>query len=142
MVSKKQKAKYEAVWERGFFALKAFKRKHGHCLVPRHHVQGNHRLGQWVTVQRYWKANLASERRKRLEAIGFIWSRRDYLWETKFAALKAFKTRHGHCLVPTKNNPTFGYWVSTQRPKKRRMSKERRKKLERVGFIWDAQSRH
>jgi hypothetical protein len=136
--SKTQKAKYEAAWERGFSALKAFKRKHGHCLVPRYHMQGNYRLGQWVAVQRYSKANLAAERRKRLEAIGFIWSRRDYLWETKFAALKDFKARHGHCLVSTKKN-TFGYWVSSQRRKKR---KERRKKLERVGFIWDAQSRH
>ena len=48
MVSKRQKAKQQAAWEQGFFALKAFKRKHGHCLVPRHHMQGKYRLGQWV----------------------------------------------------------------------------------------------
>src|SRR5262249_34756552 len=78
-------------WEEGFSALRTFKRQHGHCLVPRWHMQGKYKLGQWVAVQRYRKANLSSERKRRLDDIGFVWSWRDLLWEKNFAALKAFK---------------------------------------------------
>jgi len=155
MVSKKQKAISEAGWEEGFSALRTFKRQHGHCLVPRWHMQGKYKLGQWVAVQRYRKANLSSERMRRLDDIGFVWSWRDLLWEKNFAALKAFKDRYGHCVVPVKyvgngkykldfwattrrRKYKLGLWVTTQRRKRRRMSKERRQRLEAIGFVWAA----
>src|SRR5215813_5393532 len=155
MVSKKQKAISEAGWEEGFSALRAFKRQHGHCLVPRWHMQGKYKLGQWVAVQRYRKAKLSSQREKRLDDIGFVWNWRDLLWEKHFAALRAFKDRYGHCVVPTKyvGNSDYklgvrgrrkyklGLWVTTQRRKRRRMSKDRRQRLEAIGFVWQALGR-
>ena len=90
-------------WNEAFAFLLAFKRREGHCRVPRHHIERGFRLGQWVAIQRYWHRVhcLVAERERRLNAVGFVWSRRDWLWERAFTALKKFKTREGHCLVHT-----------------------------------------
>jgi hypothetical protein len=138
MLSKKQKLYSEQAWQRGFAALKKFNRREGHCRVPRFHLEGKYKLGQWVAVQRYSKDSLAADRRTRLNQLGFMWSRRDWLWERGFAALKAFKAREGHCLVPalhTEGNLKLGYWVSTQR-RKNIMSSEHKQRLNRIGFVW------
>ena len=37
-----------SAWEEGFAALKKFKAREGHCLVPDGHVEGTFKLGQWV----------------------------------------------------------------------------------------------
>jgi Helicase associated domain len=42
-------------WERGFRALAKFRAREGHCCPSRHHIEGNFRLGDWVSVQRYSK---------------------------------------------------------------------------------------
>ncbi|MGB8892764.1 MAG: helicase associated domain-containing protein [Pseudolabrys sp.] len=139
MNSKKQKLFSEQACQRGFSALKKFKGYEGHCRVPRFHLEGKFKLGQWVAVQRYTKDDLTAERRTRLNKLGFIWSRRDWFWERGFAALKAFKTREGHCLVPAlhiEGDLKLGYWVSTQRRKKNIMSKERKQRLNKIGFVW------
>jgi Helicase associated domain len=39
-------------WERGFAALLKFKRREGHCRVPKQHREGHYKLGSWVSVQR------------------------------------------------------------------------------------------
>ena len=129
----------EQAWQRGFSALKEFKRREGHCRVPRFHLEGKFKLGQWVAVQRYSKDSLAAERTTRLNQLDFMWSRRDWLWERGFAALKAFKTREGHCLVPAlhiERDLKLGYWVSTQRRKKNKMSNEHKQRLNKIGFVW------
>ena len=129
----------EQAWQRGLSALEEFKRREGHCRVPRFYLEGSYRLGQWVAVQRYSKNSLTAERKARLNELGFIWSRPDWLWEKGFATLKAFEAREGHCLVPAlhiEGEHKLGYWVSTQRRKKNKMSDERKQRLNRIGFIW------
>src|SRR5262249_24581306 len=78
-------------WERSFAALSKFRAREGHCCPRRDHLEGNYRLGQWVCVQRYLKDKLLRERKRRLDAVGFVWDWRDYLWEQNFAALLKFK---------------------------------------------------
>jgi len=34
-------------------ALSKFRRRESHCCPSRHHMEGNFKLGQWVSVQRY-----------------------------------------------------------------------------------------
>ena len=139
MFAKNRQFFSEQAWQRGFSALKEFKRREGHCRVPRHYLEGNYKLGQWVAVQRYGKDIIAAERKARLNELGFIWSRRDWLWEKGFAALEAFKSREGHCLVPAlhiEEKHKLGYWVSTQRRKKNRMSNEHKQRLNKIGFVW------
>jgi Helicase associated domain len=108
-------------WERGFAALTKFRAREGHCCPPRHHIEGSFNLGNWVSVQRYRKEFLSVERKRRLDAIGFVWDFRNYIWERNFAALLKFKRREGHCCVPThyrEGDLKLGWWVVTQRQNK------------------------
>ena len=102
------------------------------------------RLGDWVSVQRYRKDLLSVERKRRLNAIGFVWDWREYLWEQNFVALLKFKRREGHCCVPTfhrEDDFKLGWWVATQRRNRKEMSPERSARLNRVGFVWSPGSR-
>lgn len=63
----------EAKWEGGYSALKEFKAREGHCYVPAKHREGTFRLGQWVGVQRSTKDTMSTERRQRLDEVGFVW---------------------------------------------------------------------
>jgi hypothetical protein len=127
-------------WERGFVALSRFREREGHCCPSRDHIEGKFNLGQWVSVQRYRKDLLPVKRKRRLDAIGFVWDWRDYLWEQNFAALLNFKRRNGHCCVPTSHNQgglKLGWWVATQRRNKKEMPAERRARLNKLGFDWN-----
>jgi hypothetical protein len=130
-----------ALWERGFAALCRFRAREGHCCPSRQHMEGNVPLGAWVATQRYYKDRVLPERKRRLNAIGFVWDWRDYVWEQNFAALLKFKRREGHCCVPilhNEGNLTLGYWISTQRRNKNEMSPDRRARLDKIGFVWNA----
>src|SRR5262249_17075832 len=62
----------ESAWEKGFAALTTFKAREGHCKVPRNHIEGTFKLGEWVITQRVNGATMSAERRKRLDDIGFV----------------------------------------------------------------------
>ena len=129
-------------WERGFAALSKFRAREGHCCPERRHIEGGFKLGQWVSTQRYCQDLVPVERKRRLNAMGFVWDWRDQLWEQNFAALLKFKRREGHCCVPThyrNGDLKLGWWVATQRRNKKEMSVERRARLNKIGLSgsWD-----
>jgi hypothetical protein len=126
-------------WEKGYAALSKFRARQGHCCPSRHHIEGKYSLGPWVTTQRYCKEKLSAERKRRLDAIGFVWNWRDYLWERGFTSLLKFKRREGHCHVPIfhrEGKYRLGYWVSTQRRNRNELSAERKVRLNEIGFVW------
>jgi len=82
-------------WEKGFATLSKFRAREGHCLPSRYHVEGNFKLGQWVSVQRYHEDRVPAERKRRLDAIGFVWDWVNHRWEQGFTALLKFKRREG-----------------------------------------------
>jgi Helicase associated domain len=132
-------------WEHAFAALSKFREREGHCRPSKDHIEGKFKLGQWVSTQRYYKDNLSAKRKGRLNALGFVWNWRDYLWDRGFIALLKFKRREGHCYVPAlhkEGNYELGYWVSTQRRYKKVYEKEisaaRKARLNKVGFVWKA----
>jgi hypothetical protein len=130
-----------AFWEKGFAALCKFRAREGHCCPAPDHVEDTFRLGVWVTNQRHRKGFLPLERERRLDAIGFIWDRRDHKWEQGFMALLDFKQREGHCCVPqlhVEGKYRLGQWVSTQRKNSKTMSAERLARLDKAGFVWRA----
>src|SRR5215831_2877309 len=88
---------------------------------------------------------MPAERKRRLDAIGFVWDWIDYRWEQGFKALLKFKRREGHCRVPifhSEGNHRLGWWVSTQRKSRQDMSAERKARLNEVGFVWNAEIEH
>jgi hypothetical protein len=64
----------DALWERRFEELMAFKAAHGHCNVPQLYSE-NVKLGIWLNVQRRRKRGgmLPADRLARLDALGVVW---------------------------------------------------------------------
>lgn len=125
-----------AMWEGRYARLVAWKRAHGHCVVPI--VQGE--LGTWVSKQRQLKkrGKLGADKVAALDRLGFTWSTADADWEDKFKRLVAWKAAHGHACVPFTEGE-LGWWVNTQRQcrKKGKLSEVRERRLDAVGFVWN-----
>jgi superfamily II DNA or RNA helicase len=131
----------EAKWEEGFSVLKSFQEQTGHCRAPTGHIENGYRLGQWIGVQRFSKAqgDLSESRRRRLDEIGFVWEPSDKRWEEGFSALQLFQNRESHCRVPAshiENGYQLGRWVGTQRTRQAMLSESRRRRLDEIGFVW------
>ena len=130
-------------FERRFAELRAFKRRFGHCRVPRNWPE-NVKLSLWVFTQRRWRRRniLTPERRRRLNQIGFAWRLRERApqvdWDTRFQQLKAFRLQYGHCRVPVgwPRNPALGRWVRFQRFHRAMLPRQRRQRLNALGFDW------
>ena len=139
----------EVTWESKYAALVEFQRTHGHCLVPADHAS----LGRWVVMtRRYRRQGLLNEERiRRLTQLGFVWDGAFKVWakkawESKYAALVEFQRTHGHCLVPatSKDLASLSGWVRTMRGYRRqgKLSEERIRRLDELGFMWDRSSHH
>jgi hypothetical protein len=74
--------------------------------------------------------------------------RDDAGWEVQLAKLKAYRQRHGDCIVPNRwaEDPQLGRWVDRQRQYKKKldrgessegMTAARAAKLEALGFAWE-----
>ena len=108
---------------------------------------------------------LNEERIAQLNSIGFVWAAKgrggedlnaNVRWNERFEELKAYKNEKGDCLVPTKypENTKLARWVGNQRqhyrfymkakeegtidPQAGGMNEERIRKLESIGFCWNA----
>ncbi len=134
-----------AAWEEGFVSLCKFYKQEGHFSIPPT-LHSDPELPKWVKKQRSLAAKnaLKKERRKRLEAIGFIWDLREAAWEEMFVALTNFTRRRNHCIVPKKwaENPRLAQWVESLRRdhKKGRIPQEKIDRLSKLGFLWDAKA--
>ena len=130
-----------SAWQDGFAALKRFQAREGHCRVPQEHLEENYRLGSWVANQRKKKTAMPTDRRQRLDGLGFDLNSLISGWEEGFAALQLFQRREGHFEIPQKHIEAgykLGHWVSHQRADKDTMQAERRQRLDALGFVWDS----
>jgi superfamily II DNA or RNA helicase len=130
-------------WEEGFSHLVNFHKLEGHCKVSQSYVIDGFNLGTWMGTQRINENNLSDERKKRLNDLGFIWDPLFERWEEGFWYLVKFHELEGHCKVPVNfclDNYKLGNWVKTQRKEKDKLSNERKKRLNDLGFTWDSLS--
>ena len=130
----------ESAWEKGFRHLTTYKEREGHCNVPQTHQEEGFRLGSWAADQRRNRDTLSRDHRQRLDDIGFAWEPHKAKWELGFSYLKVYKEREGHCRVPKnwkEDGFPLGGWVTHQRPRANSLSKERRKRLDDLGFVWN-----
>jgi hypothetical protein len=132
----------EEAWEQGFRKLVQFKEAEGHCRVPHGFKLDGYNLGgTWVGAQRANKENLSTERKQRLDDLGFVWDPYAEAWEEGFRKLVQFKEAEGHCRVPhgfKLDGISLGNWIRTQRANKENLSTERKQLLDDLGFAWDA----
>ena len=85
-----------------------------------------------------------------LEAEGFIWDVRAYLWELQFQKLQSFIDLNGHAPIMSKKiyDPS-AFWVNTQRKNYRKnlkgqhtsLTEERIKQLNSIRFDWKVAQR-
>eukprot|EP00986_Skeletonema_menzelii_P010145 scaffold4810_cov98-Skeletonema_menzelii.AAC.1 len=141
-----------SAWEDHLAELEVFKRENGHCIVP----QSGGALGDWVHSQRVQyklfragkQSYITEDRIRKLEQLGFTWDAISSEWEDRFAELEVFKRENGHCTVPKRGRGALGGWVLRQRVqyklfragKQSPITEDRIRKLEQLGFKWDAKS--
>ena len=146
-------------WHDMFHELCAFKRSHGHCLVP-HTFTQNLPLARWVKRQRYQyklmqegkASSMTPERIQTLQSIGFVWDSQAAAWSERLGELQRFQVAHGHANVPSNfaPHPQLATWVKCQRRqyklfrdgKPSNMTKERIQMLETIGFEWELRTGH
>ena len=152
-MARRSKWLWEPGWKEQFAELRAYKGRHGDCLVPQKWKE-NHALGRWVSKQRkaYKAGALHASQQERLEKLGFVWegaalvdAAAERYWEVRLAELKEYKGRHGDCLVPEKweENQQLARWVSGQRQayKAGTLEASRQERLEGLGFERDNAAR-
>ena len=93
----------------------------------------------WCTNQRiaYKRGKLQEERRRQLELIGFEWNQLDSKWMKEYRALKVFFDTCGRW--PKREDGPLATWCYTQRERRKngRLSKERIRALDEIGFVWN-----
>lgn len=139
-------------WEARLAELVQFQQQHGHMRVTRTN-ETSKGLMNWRDNQRTLlrKGKLSTERKARLDAIGFEWvapgrlpiskaEQNEVVWESLFAQLLAFKEAHGHCDVPDhwRGGLKLAAWVQRQRVRHRKgtLRTDRKERLRHVGFTW------
>lgn len=141
----------DAAWDVRFQELKQYRREYGHLHVPS--CSKDHpSLGNWVNHQRlmYRSGRMLSDRRDRLEKVGFDWISRgrsvefrdsgywDDKWERMYRKLVQFHKRFEHCVVPSSwgGYPRLSEWVKRQRhlQEEGTLSKERWRRLKALGL--------
>ena len=72
---------------------------------------------------------------------GGSWDPHETDWEEGFLYLRNYKDREGHCDVPSSHVESgfrLGSWFLKQRSRMNTLPDERRRRLNEVGFLWDA----
>lgn len=127
-------------WEEAFLLLQEFHKDNGHCRVPLNFIFKDFKLGVWTNSQRQKADQLSPDKIKRLDSLGFSWDPFLEQWNEAFMELQKFKKKEGHCRVPinfTRNGVNLGTWSMTQRQNKMKLSPERIKRLNSLGFSWN-----
>ena len=127
-------------WEQNYAALQKHRKRKGHCRVAKEYKVDGLKLGQWTQFQRSTKDKLTPDRIKRLNSLGFSWDLIPEQWERNFAALHQFYKREGHSRVRRGvkvDGLNLDNWVLTQRQRKNRLSSDKIKRLNSIGFSWD-----
>jgi superfamily II DNA or RNA helicase len=135
---------FEAKFENGFQATLLYKKNTGDPNAPlRHKTIEGFRLGLWHKNQRisYKKGNLSPDRMRRLEKIGFTWEILEEKFEKGIQETLLYKERTGNPNAP-RNYSTSGFWLGDwqshqrERYKIGKLSSDRIKRLEDIGFKW------
>ena len=86
---------------------------------------------------------MTEERLRLLEEVDFVWNARNYKWNRSYLELCEFVQLNGHAHVREK---VLARWASVQRINYKKLqsgdrsplTEDRMKKLEDIGFLWDA----
>lgn len=132
-------------WMSYYEQAKRFYEENGHLTIPHDYVADDLKLGVWISSQResYQIGRLSDEQIKLLNDIGMSWDRFESKWETGFSYAKRYVEEYGDInKIPQDfcyDDFKLNVWLRAQRARRRigKLSDERAKKLESIGFVWD-----
>lgn len=129
-------------WEERLAQLQEFVDRNGHALVgPR--TCSNPQLVNWVANCRHLGDSMSSDRRRKLDALGFVWDVKDQEFQDMLAKLKEYVATHGHPNVRSRDDKKSGIplyqWIRDRRKAFRmgRLSQAHREALEQAGLVLD-----
>jgi len=137
---------FDEKFEKGFQETLLYKERTGNPNAPGgYKTAEGFTLGTWQQRHRYnyRQGTMSPERIKQLEEIGFTWEILEEQFEKGFQETLLYKERAGHPDAPTTYKTAEGYelghWQTAQRSnyKKKKLSPERVKRFEKIGFTWD-----
>jgi hypothetical protein len=135
----------EDSWELMYSRYLLFVQKnvHNHPLSGLEHES----LKDWLNRQILNRRHLSDSQFRRLDTLGVIWDQifsKDHEWEIKFAKLKEFNSRYGHCRVPIgwDTDKSLGLWVMRQRKMylTGKILEYRKWRLNELGFVWQVKT--
>jgi len=113
---------YSKRWENMYTLLVQYKKREGHCNIPKSHEEDGRNLGEWMIAQRLGKKNgiLHDVKGKKLEELGIVWDQFSRQWHTMYIHFlySSYHQREGHCNAPygfKEDGQNIGRWVDTQR---------------------------
>jgi len=132
-------------WEKGYQETLKYKQEFGDVNAPYNYkTPDGFKLGTWQANQKtnYNKGKLDKDRIERLEKIGFVWEPLDQKWEIGYQETLKYKKQFGNANAPynykTPDGFKLGSWQNHQLVyNKGKLDKNRSKRLEKIGFIWD-----
>ena len=130
-------------WCRGMQEFAVYKAMYGTALVPTEYEAADFKLGTWVKQVRSMKSRdkLSKEKIKQLDDMGFVWDVDEHKWQQGIQKLEEYRSEQGDLLVPhvhvTSDGFNLGKWVSNRRSRRDKLSKEKVKQLDDMGFVWD-----
>ena len=135
---------FDFSWNEALAFLDSYILKHGNCDVPQRHLEGNFKLGVWCHNQRkqFSEEKLSADKIEKLKERGFNWNPLSSLWNEWIELLKEYKELHGNFDLPKRTlfkDKKLGYWISNIRSSKDKLTKDRIKQLDDLGFTWSKQ---
>ena len=139
--------KFTEQWSDGYQETLKYMKETGNAkCLDSYKTKDGYPLGNWQRIQinNYKNGKLSKKRIKKLENIGFNFSR-DYnkeVWDAAFQETLKYMKETGNANCPvrhkTKDGYTLGGWQFDQKEhyKNGELSEERIKKLESIGFAW------
>jgi superfamily II DNA or RNA helicase len=127
-------------WEEAFTELQKFYKRNSHSRVSTTYEAGGVKLGNWVGTQRQRKHLLTNDQVNRLNSLDFIWDLNSEQWEVSFKCLLKFHRREKHSRVAqthVEDGVKLGAWVTKQRQRRSKLTKEQITRIDRIGFSWD-----
>lgn len=146
--------KTRVFWDVMFKQLLEYKKAYGHTNVSRRQ-EGLTQLGNWILEQRrqYHNGKINSDKRKKLEEIGFDWkgeNRREItdlneIWKEGYSKLEEYFNKNGNSNVPARyeEDKSLGTWVVSQRVKydNEKLADWQINLLEKIKFDWDPKNK-
>jgi len=133
------------IFETNYLIAMTYFKEYGDLLVEKKYEINGYKLGNWINNLRalYKRKDtcLTKEHVEKLEAIGMIWDKKDFIWDQGYQISKQYYEKYGNLLLKQYemvNGYNLGQWINNQRARKSTLTKKRIDKLDVIGMVWNA----